>query len=162
MLHTSLAEDTGFQLHPLPWVDGWPHDSGSTVQLQVNLKSTRFDYWTSGELDARIKKPLFLFLFLLKWSVLVLLLHSLLQKDLLSRSHDLFKPKPKVLALRKGRAQGTFPRALPRAVQLHTIRRKASPFLNYPRHCFNGHEIHRLTIKLNKPQAYRNYLTAKS
>lgn len=45
---------------------------------------------------------------------------------------------------------GIFPRVFHRAVQLHTICRKAFPFLNFPRHFFIGHEIHRLMIKLWK------------
>lgn len=45
---------------------------------------------------------------------------------------------------------GIFPRALQRVVQLHTIFRKAFPFLNFPRHFFIGHENHRLMIELWK------------
>lgn len=75
---------------------------------------------------------------------------ALLHKHLLSCSHILFKPQIMVLKLWLSEylCAMTFPRALQRVVKLHTLCRKAFLFLNFPRHFFIGHEIHRLMIKL--------------
>lgn len=58
---------------------------------ESNPESTISHYWTLGAFNARITKPSSTFLFLMWWSVSVLLLCPLLDKDCLSCSHDLFK-----------------------------------------------------------------------